>query len=461
MKYNKSIHWHEGLFLRQHHFQQLQSNIYSSMNEERKAFNFHTYGVRSIVPSESSLENNLLNVDSLVAIMPSGQEICIPGNTTLKPFKIDETIFENEKSRTVYLAVPLWTLNDSNTNDSSDDAPDMSRIYNIIDEQCNDENNGTNSQLMLFREINASLVLDPEKFVDMEFLPLFKISPAKKQQTDKAVEFDKKYIQPCLSIEGSDELHLILKSFHNQMLGYREELVASLRYTGYTVEELSGSKLELILRLRSLNSYTSRLSFFLGEPSCHPYKIYLEFISLAGELAALFPMKDIYQVPQYNHLDLYTVFSKLIEQISALISIASLNTYMKVKCKDIEPGYCTAELSEENLIKAEEYYLAVETHGDSQEVISILEKGDHFKMTSPTTENMRVRGIPLDEDRNPPQTLPSLHNVIWFRIKRFDNASTWERMREEKKIALKWAEKSLPKMNLTIYITIRKEDTDK
>ncbi|MFN7337553.1 MAG: type VI secretion system baseplate subunit TssK, partial [bacterium] len=109
------VHWHEGLFLQPHHLQAMQREQFDNQSRERRLSNPYPYGVIDMKWSSDALENMLVRIDRLRAIMPSGAEIDVPGNTDLAALDIKRIFQSSSSGFTVSIAVPLWQGARANT----------------------------------------------------------------------------------------------------------------------------------------------------------------------------------------------------------------------------------------------------------------------------------------------------------------------------------------------------------
>lgn len=455
MRYKKTVHWHEGLFLRPHHLQLLQNNTSYLYRSERHLHTYHPYGIIEIDVSESGLENHIIKLNQLTAIMPGGIEISMPGNAHIPPLNIKDSIQDSLDPITIYLAVPIWSRNEPNSSEDTIANAENRRLYNAVEKQYTDENIGDNPQSILMREVNTFLVIDKEVQTDVELLPLLEIQPLTEDNNETSASISTTYIPPCLCMGGSKELSRIMANFLDQLRAFREELVVSLKHLGYNPELLSGILMEKVLQLRTLNSHTARLDSLLTHASFPPYELYLELRSLLGELAALQPMRDLYDISEYDHDNCRPVFVEIISRIRNLISLDSTGSYTKIPFTPVKgENYSVAELTDEHIVKAEDYFLAVETRESPQKIISLIEAGDQFKLIAFSQISARIRGVRLKEERYPPPVLPAIHNVIWFRLKRSESTRSWNKIRDEKKIALAYTEEQLPQITVSLYITV-------
>jgi len=455
MKYKQSVHWHEGLFLQSHHLQLMQENLLNQNRLDRHFYSYYPFGLVDIEFAENTLENFIIQINSIAAIMPSGVEVNTPGNTEIPALNIKHLLEERREIITIFLAVPVWTKNEANTVEMSDENSYKKCLYKLSEKEVFDENTGDNTQTVLMRKVNAKLLTDSDDFTDFEVIPILKIKPMSEDFVETQLSIHTNYIPPCMCISGSADLTSMFKDFLEQLIAFREEIVVSLNRTGYNVELLNGLVLEKILHLKAVNVSCARLSSLINKPSTAPYLLYLELRSLLSELAALQPIRDLYAVPEYEHEDCHPIFIEILSKIRNLISIDSNGSYIKIKFEKSEDGkYLHADLTDEHVVKAEDYFLAVQSKSNMQNMISIIEAGDQFKLTAESTVGGRVRGVKLKEERYPPPVLPAMHDVVWFRLKRSESQQSWNRIRNEKKIAITKTEGKLPPLEVSLYITI-------
>ena len=102
----RAVHWHEGMFLRPHHFQTAQRHALYLANCGEKWDLHYDWGLRSVDVDLDALANYRLVVRSLKARMRDGALIVVPEDGNLSPLEL-QTAFDRENSLTVLLAVPM------------------------------------------------------------------------------------------------------------------------------------------------------------------------------------------------------------------------------------------------------------------------------------------------------------------------------------------------------------------
>ena len=452
-RYQETVHWHEGLFLRPHHLQYFQRGVFSQLRADRSLLNCYPYGVSELEIAEDALSNFMVKLDRLEALLPSGLEISMPGNAEIPPLNVKAIAEQRREPFTIHLAAPLWAASLPNVCDSSD-GEWQRRLYKTRDKGVFDENSGDNEQFLTLRQVNARLVVDGESMSDLETMPILRIIPVFGEGAAPTLRLDRRFFPPCLGTSGCLDLANLVSDLIEQLSGYREELLAGLRRSGYTSEALTGPQAERILQLRSLNVYTARISSLLKTGRCSPFAIYLELRGLIGELAALMPQRDLHDVSEYDHDNCQPVFTELASRIRNL-TCQENGSYVKMPFVWDEAARCfAADLTEECIIKAEDFYLSVQCDENSGKLISLVEAGDQFKLTARSLAGARVRGVKLKEERYPPPVLPPMHNVIWFKLRRSESLQTWNKIKDEMKMALACSQEIFPQLKATLYGTV-------
>ena len=102
----RAVHWHEGMFLRPHHFQTVM-RFWSHQSHRREKWDVaYSWGLRSIELDLDALANYRCVVRSLECRLRDGTLVAIPEDGLLPPVELKEA-FEKADVVTVYVAVPV------------------------------------------------------------------------------------------------------------------------------------------------------------------------------------------------------------------------------------------------------------------------------------------------------------------------------------------------------------------
>ena len=447
------VHWHEGLFLQPHHLQTMQRFFLDRQGLERRFTWAYPYGVVESRLSADALENMLVKFDRLTAVMPSGLVISVPDNADLPTLDIKEAFETNQEGFTVYLAVPLWFAERANVIASrAEDDWRVKRLYRPSEVERPDENTGENRQIVAARRVNARLMLKGEDPSDMEMIPLLRVTHATGEDVGLP-RLDPKFIPPCLTLTGSPVLRDLVRDLANQVEASRKELSLQITRGGFHVDTMRGIQFEQVLRLRTLNHFAGRLTSIAEVSGVAPLDMYVELRGLLGELAALYPDRDQYDVAKYDHDALALPFFELASKIRALLRGAVAPSFIKVPFV-LEGNVLVAALTDEHLARANEYFLGVKTKEDPKVVAHLVEDPDEFKLMAKSLALKAIFGVRLAMERIPPLELPSETGLIYFRLMRSESARMWERVAEEKSLSARWPGLDTSDFKLTLYMTV-------
>ncbi|MBX3364731.1 MAG: type VI secretion system baseplate subunit TssK [Phycisphaeraceae bacterium] len=432
------VHWHEGLFLQPHHLQVMQRSLLERLTAERRLGRPYAYGVVETRLNRDELENMRVRFDRLRAVMPSGLLVDVPESADLPALEIEQTFNSSARGFTVSLGVPLFYVSRANTIEAGSNADwRAKRMYRVAEIEQADENTGENPQPMQIRKVNARLMLDTDDRTDMEVLPLLRITRGTGQESGLP-RADPGFIPSCLVIDGNPTLRDMLRDLSNQIEASRKELVVQMTRAGFSIDMLKGAGFQQMLKLQVLNRFSGRLpSLVAAGGAISPFDMYLELRDCLGGLAALHPDTDPFEAPRYDHDNPAVAFTELSTKIRSHLKVVDKGLWLKVAFR-LEGGVLVAELEDKHLTGPNEYFLGVKTGEDPRSVARLVEHPDEFKLMNKSLIQARVRGVALKEERHPPLVLPAQVGLSYFRLLRAESARTWERINQERSVAIKF-----------------------
>lgn len=180
MRFEKGLHWTEGLFLRQHHFQYLQQFLQKRDHQNRDLLLSYPWGFLNIEIDMEALENLRVTVTNVSAIFPCGEEISMPGNTVIPPLDLRELITDAHDPFMVYLALPLHSANDRNL---AEDATEK-RMYLAEEVQTHDDYTGRNEITMIEDRLNVRITTSLQDNADLDLLPFARLVPQSSEMSE-------------------------------------------------------------------------------------------------------------------------------------------------------------------------------------------------------------------------------------------------------------------------------------
>lgn len=448
------VHWHEGLFLQPHHLQLTQHLLNDQFATDRRLAWAYPYGMVEYRLSSDALENMLVQFDRLTVVMPSGLVVRVPENADLPALPVGERFESSSAAFTVNIGVPLWHGSRANTIERGSQADARAkRVFRVAETQWHDENTGENPQPVLLRRVNARLLFDEDDHSDLEVLPLLRITHATGEDVGLPRQ-DPTFVPPCFVLNGSPVLRDLMRNLAHQVEATRGELVNQINRGGaFSWENVRGIQFEQVLRLGVLNRFAGRLRQLVQAPSASPFGVYLGLRDLLGGLAALHPDNDQFEAADYDHDSPGVVFHELSAKIRRLLRGTVAAPILRLPFRR-EGNLLLAELTDEHLTRPNEYFLGIKTKQDPSQLAKLVENPDEFKLMARTLAGRAIFGVRLAEERYPPFGLPAETGLHYFRLQRAESERMWERISQEKAMAVRYPGMDTSDYDVTLYMTV-------
>lgn len=432
------VDWYEGLFLYPHHLQAQQRQLEEQFVAERRLGLEDAYGIVEAELKPQALGNSLVEFARLQVITHSGLVIDVPGNANLNALPIREAVGANagRGSFTVYLGVPRLALGRPNAPAWEEGAAAANiHRYMPIERDVTDENSGEGQEKIRFRRINAMLLLENHGRTDLEeLIPVLKIScgagPGAKPQADPS------YVPPCVVVGGSDALRSVIAELDHEVQAIRRRLAAQMAASGFTTAAAQGARLEQLLRLGTLNRFAVRLPPLWRQRTTTPRQAYLQLREMQADLAALYPERDPFDAPDYNHDDPLPAFTALVGKIRPMLDPHGVEIFTvpfvrqdAILVADMLPQHFALPLEYE-------YYLGVKSERPVAEVIALVENREDFRLLPRKQGKLRLLGITLEYSKIPPVNVPIGPDLHYFRMRTSENPDKWEQAKAESGLAV-------------------------
>lgn len=410
------------------------------------------YGVIECRLSQDDLADGRVRFERLRAIMPSGQEIAFPDDTSLPALDIKTELARGAVSLMVLLAVPLWAKNRANSFRQNERPDPRVKLLYMPEEsrETADENTGDNPQVIHVRKVNARVLLKGEDLSDMESLPLLRILRSTGAESGKP-QLDPEFAPPSLLLRSSPVLHEMMRELVAQLNASRNDLRIKVAAGGHGLE----MKWELTMKLAMLNRACASLPEVVEAGVVAPFDLCLRLRELLGELLALFPQKTTFDCEPYNHDDPLRSFKELDQKIRDLIPVTK-GIPPKTVAFGGNPGLMRASLEAGDFETPSGYYLGVLTKADRTKLAIYLSDADKFKLMPRSMEQVAIRGLELKEEGIPPLDLPAQNNLHYFRLVPSSNQRRWDQIKQDRAMSLVWnnADFDLSDAKFTLYMTL-------
>ncbi len=433
----RAVHWHEGMFLRPHHFQLAERHARHLNARDAKWNVHHNWGLRHIDLDLDALSNYRLVVRDLKARLRDGTTISVPEDNTLHTLDL-KSAFERDTSVIVYLAVPVVYQGRANiaVNSSQD-----GQRYFIDTQDLEDENTGINPQNIQVRLLNLKLLLSTQDTTGYETLPIARIE--KSASADSVPQLDRSYIPPLLATDGWKPLETeILHNIYDR-LGKKLELLAhQVVSRGITFDSSSQGDRLLFEQLRVLNEAMALFHTMFFTQGIHPLPVYLELSRLVGQLAIFGAQRRPPELPRYDHDDLGTCFYRAKQHIDALLNIIVEPEYKERPF--IGAGLRMQVALEPSWLESIwNMFVGVQSPLTPEDCRNLLMKPGRLDMKIGSSDRvddifrLGQAGLRFAYCSTPPRALPSLPGLIYFQIDRNSQKEEWQNAQKSLSIAIR------------------------
>jgi type VI secretion system protein ImpJ len=440
---NGEVHWHEGMFLRQHHFLTEHRQLVRLMQVDEKWTLHHNWGLRSIRLNTEALGNFRFAVSSLKARLRDGTLVEVPEDGPLPELDLNAALEGNRKV-TVHLAVPV--LHSGQSNVTEDSRADTVR-YHLVTQQLEDENQGVNPQPITIRRLNLRLLLSTDNLAGYETIPIARVE--KSERAEATPQLDVTYIPPVLTCDAWHVLAVKILQETYDLIGRKiEKLAGQAVSRGLSLESTAAETVLIMAQLRELNEGYATLTNLAFVEGVHPLLAYQELCRLVGQLSVFGNTRRTPPIPRYNHDDLGGCFYRVKNYLDDLLLIVPDPDYQE---RSFVGHGLRMQVSMERawLDQSAEMFIGVMSPLDADQCIDLLRQLDLKVGSSDRVETIyRMGDVGLKFSHVPERQLPSAlpkdrekdKVLTYFQINREQQQNEWQFVEKSLTLAIRFNE---------------------
>jgi type VI secretion system protein ImpJ len=459
---NLPVHWHEGLFLRPHHFQAAERHWAELLQTSERWDNPYNFGLHRLEFSRDALGNHQFQVHALEARLRDGTLVGLESGQEPDRVDLKEAVVGLDRAMTdlteafetaavvrVYLAVPKLKLGLANV--AVQNGPATAR-YVASPLEVQDEAAGGNDQEIQFRRLNVRLVLSTQDLSGYDLLPIAQIKRA--GEGEALPQLDESYIPPVLSIDAWPGLGRDLVRALYDVIGQKIEVLSQqVINRGVGLDSRHPGDLDRVLMLSVLNEANATLAVLAFARGIHPLVAYTELCRIAGRLSIFGPERRLDDVPPYDHEDLARIFPEIKLRIEALINAVRAYEFEQRSFVGVGLGM---QVSLEPRWFNSDWQWYVGAKDDSgqlspQEIRDLLSPGFlDWKLGSSRQVEMlfknRMEGLELRPLDRAIRALPAGQDWVYYEVPRKD-APAWRDVQETQTLAMRLKDSLIVNLN--------------
>lgn len=407
--------WSEGLFLRPQHFQAQDAAHAAALHARLDGALAAPWGLVSLTLSDALAQGAKVGVDRLVAVLPDGTLVNIPGDLAPPPpFELDDQV----RGEIVYLTLPAEQ--EGAVLYAYPQATDAAIARHLIGERqrIDASDPDRSSETIEIGLPNLRFGIEEADLAGRIKIGIGRI----REVQNKRIIWDETYIPPVLDLKASPALADFLTDIMGRLESRQDELASR------AVEGTDGGTetFAAFLLLQLLNRWQPELRHLSLLDRVHPERLFTAFVSFAGELAT-FTRADRRPTafPAYDHHNLELCFKPVVEALRAGLSTEFSRSAVQLELKLLQPGAYVSTIVDRGLYDQGRFYLAVSSRKPGDEIRrtlpSVVKIGSVTKMQQ--LVQAALPGVPLAPVSAPPSQIRVMPNFIYFELDR--SAPDW------------------------------------
>lgn len=436
----KPIYWHQGLFLKPHHFQYLQAYQQQDDLVVRENLEPYFWGVSKLVIDKKELLNKIFFLQDMELIFMDGTIVRLSQNA----IAVARSFNDIDEDIKVYIGLKSFSENSINVTelDSYEDVKNVDTRFITKKDAMEVKNLYHNDDPADIQFMDYYLKIffenEIEGLNDYQVIPIAEI----KIQADQIVLADN-FVPPLINIEANSTFYEIVKLIQKDLNSHVLQLEEYKLPSDSLIKE--PHYLKYIMALQALASYVPKLNHLIKTPNIHPWHYYGLFSQLIGVLSIFSTRVNIlgkldngnYLLQEYNHNNLYDCFNDIKILIGELLDGIIIG-----------PDYILPFVKDETIFSLNcpvmifnakyRYFLVVKTPTDAQR----LQDGfaNFAKIAAQTELNIIVQrsllGLPFELYDMPIQGLPQRKDSCYFELT--TDESHWVGIQQSQNISIEF-----------------------
>lgn len=434
-----AVHWHEGMFLRPHHFQAAARHNAEVARLQVQWDNHYAWGLRSIDIDEDALRNSRFVVLRLRARLRDGTVVSIPEDGPLAPLDLKAALTDRTDA-TIALAMPDVQMGRPNVGTVEEGA--RYKVYSA--DKLPDENTGQSERPIQFRSLNFKLMTEDQDPAGYQVLRIARVE--KSARAEAVPQLSESYIPPLLACDAWKNLvEKILTPTYDRIGQLVKQRAGQVRNRNITFDSPSPGDRQLLEVLRVLNAAYTRFGVTHFAEGVHPLWTYADLAQLVGDLAIFSPDREPPELPRYDHDDLGMCYWSVKRYIDELLSQGSGDLGYE-EAPFIGSGLrIQGDIKPEWLAPAWQLFVGVRAPLKADDCIQLLTGKLDMKIGAAdrVDEIFRLggRGLIFRFAARPPRALPTYQDLTYFQIDRSVQPEEWQRVQATLKMAIRLNER--------------------
>src|SRR5262245_3320042 len=267
----RPVHWHEGMFLRPHHFQAADRYTARLVDQGTRSACWYAWGYRRCTIDTEALGGFRLVVRELEARFRDGTTVSLPDDAPLPDLDL-KPVFVGRNTLDVFLAVPKWRPGQPNVSSPTANNPARFRVSAL---HAGDENTAVNPHTVSFRAPDVRLLLNDDDQSGYEVPPPVRLDASERAEATPRIAGG--FIPPVLPSDAWTGLQAdLLQQIYCRLNKKIEVLAGQVTSRGISFDSHRPGDGRRIHKLSVMNEGFAVLANLAFVPGVHPWDAYVE-----------------------------------------------------------------------------------------------------------------------------------------------------------------------------------------
>ncbi|MCV0395823.1 MAG: type VI secretion system baseplate subunit TssK [Rhizobiaceae bacterium] len=425
MSWYSKVAWSEGLFLRQHHFQQNDRYIERLVENRVRSISPYPWGFSAIEIDRDLAQQNKFALRRVAGIFQDGTPFDMPASSPL-PTPVD--VPEGTEKQLVWLTFPAATVNAREV----DMAESMSGSRYVRDiETIIDSSSGMHvEQEIEVAHPRAAFEIRKTAKPGFHCMKVARIQEVR----DKTIIFDETFAPPVIVSHA----HPVVAGWLERVIGWVDTKLETL--ARYAADPSSGGGLQTFdyFMLQMLNREINVLKHMRASKYAHPVEIYQELLRMSGELWTFSPKRLAPEYGEYDHDSLELVFEPLLADIQRLLSL-DIGRAIRLDLIERAPNAYLAAVQDRTLFRNATFVIEVAASKTltqiQQQFPALCKVGPNTKMNE--IVQTHLPGIEMVHMPTPPRQIRAVSDHVYFYLDK--SSPLWPEFSSASSIGLHFA----------------------
>lgn len=438
----KQIYWYSGLYLQPQHFQSIDLHHSYMLAQHLTKAQPWNFGYYECEIDHNALNESILKIDKLKAILPSGYYLEYPGNCSISQKNLFDSKIINGHPIRFWIALRRFDPKFPNVSDNNEKISNTRWVSTVEEQLMRDVYHNSPETGITRISYNIQIITDEEKdhMLDSELLPITRLI-----HNSNGLTIDPTFTPPFLSVSQSDGLRSIINDIYASLCTCAHKL-EECKHTELNASSFrkSGNIVRLLM-LCMFNRVLPIMESWQSEKLVHPWYYFNLLCQLIGELSSfdktsssLTSNKNHHCIVKYDHYNLFECFSSIKDHISNLLIKLSLDDNIAIPLQRVTSGIFVGHIKDDST-STKDVYLMLRAENFRNNSRVFIHTPD-IKISSSDDINTLIQhalpGVAMELIECAPSGLPERIDTVWLKINTDD--ILWDKIQREKNIALYW-----------------------